>query len=218
MIAARSSLLDRKTRRAILHDPVRARVVTRLRDVGIAEQDIAFALNCSHNIVAQYLFSDVPWVRRGSTGNSQKINQSPDPRPIPRSASVLLRYRPPQTKRGIAGERERLVQHLAQEIRNWIVSIELNYRQRQQVIERAGLLLNTSPLKANGEYLFDKNRSLSELLDIWMPKTLSADRDYETLIARWLASWIQFWIAQPIIWERALDIAFAHFEAQAQAA
>jgi hypothetical protein len=219
MITARSALLDRKTRRAIVHDPVRAQVVARLRDAGITERDIAFALNCSQSIVTRYVVADVPRGRRVAADTSQKINQPPDQRPIPRSASVLLRYRPPQTQKGIAGERERLAQHRAQEILSWISSIELNDGQGLQVIERAGLLLNTSPLKANGEYLFDKNRALSDLLGIWSPKALSAgDRDFETLLSRWLASWIRFWIAQPIVCERALDIAFAHFEAQAQAA
>jgi hypothetical protein len=115
-------------------------------------------------------------------------------------------------------ERERLADHLAQEIRSWIVSIELSDRQRQRVIKLAGLLLDASPLKANGESPFDKNRALSELLDIWMPKTRNGNRDCETSLARWLASWIRFWIAGPIIWKRALDIALAHFGAQDQAA
>jgi hypothetical protein len=181
-------------------------------------QEIALALNCSQSIVARYLSAEIPWVRRVAAGTQPNDNQMPNLSPIPRSASVLLRYRPPRTERGIAGERERLSRHLAEEIRSWIVAFELNDRQRQQVIERAGLLLDTSPLKANGEHLFDKNRALSEQLGIWRPKTLDGDRDYQTLIARWLASWIRFWIAQPIVWKRALDLEFAHFGAQAQAA
>jgi hypothetical protein len=177
------------------------------------------ALNCSQSIVVDYLFAETPWVRRVAAGTLPRNNQLPDLRPIPRSASVLLRYRPPRTQRGIAGERERLARHLAQEIRSWIVSFELSDTQRQQVIERAGLLLDASLLSADGEYLFDKNRALSELLGIWRPKMLSTgDRAYEALIIRWLASWIRFWIVRPVIWQRALDLEFVHFGAQAQAA
>ena len=81
------------------------------------------------------------------------------------------------------------------------------------------VLLDATPLKADGEYLFDKNRALSELLGIWRPKMHSAGyRDYETLITRWLASWIRFWVAQPIIWYRALDLEFVHFGEDSKAA
>jgi len=43
-------------------------------------------------------------------------------------------------------------------------------------------------------------------------------RDYETLITRWLASWIRFWVAQPIIWYGALDLEFVHFGEDSKAA
>lgn len=132
---------------------------------------------------------------------------------------MLLRYRPPQTERSISGERERLARRLAREIRSWVTSFELSDTERQQVIERAGFLLDDSLLNADDNCLFDENRALSELLGIWKPKIITAaDRDLQTLISRWLASWIRFWITQPIVWNRALDLEFAHFGARAQAA
>lgn len=219
MITTRSALLERKTRDAIVTDPARAWVVSRLCLAGMSEQEIADALNCSLRIVGNLLVYAAPWVPRVTASVALKRNRRPEAVPTPRSASVLLRYRPPCTDRGIAGERERRAHYLSSEIRHCVASCELSNAERQKLIERAGMLLADSPVKADGEFSFDKNRLLAEIRSIWLPSGLiAAGRNPETMLSCWLASWIRFWITQPMVWNRALDLAYDHFGVDAQAA
>jgi hypothetical protein len=84
MITARSALLDRKTRRAILRDPARARAVVRLLDAGISELEIAVALKSSQMIVVCYQLPRIPSVCQVAAEVSPESNQRRDARPTPK--------------------------------------------------------------------------------------------------------------------------------------
>jgi hypothetical protein len=211
MITSVSALLDRKTRRAVLADLNRGRAVARFREEGLPVPDIALALNCSRPIIDYFLLRQKPWFRK----NEEKLRtkrQARDLRFIKRHDRGLILYRPPRTEEGIARERELLAGHLALEVRRWVCELEQSDANCQSVIERAGLLLDQSPLNMRGEYVFDADRAAEEVLRIWKPEACDAgDLEFTSLFGRCLAAWIRFWIAQPLIWNRALDLEFAYF-------
>ena len=173
MITSVSALLDRKTRRAVLADLNRGRAVARFREEGLPVPDIALALNCSRPIIDYFLLRQKPWFRK----NEEKLRtkrQARDLRFIKRHDRGLILYRPPRTEEGIARERELLAGHLALEVRRWVCELEQSDANCQSVIERAGLLLDQSPLNMRGEYVFDADRAAEEVLRIWKPEACDA--------------------------------------------
>jgi len=125
----------------------------------------------------------------------------------------------PRSSEFIAQQLERSAQSFAREVRQWLCSFEASDADRKLVINDAGLLLDQAPLDSDGTYLIDNIRAVTEILAIWRPKTShSADRDFVTVVSPWLAVWIRFWITDPNICNRALDLEYAHFGAKAQTA
>jgi hypothetical protein len=119
----------------------------------------------------------------------------------------------------VARLREWRASHLAIEVRAWLDTFEASDRDRQQTVEEAGFVLDGSPLRADGQCEFDIDRTYMEIVGIWRPFYLSpGDREFRKVVGPWLASWISFWITDPVVWDRALDLDYAHFGAMAQAA
>ncbi len=118
----------------------------------------------------------------------------------------------------IARERERLAQQLAGEIQRWLCTFEASDQDRQCAIDQAGLLLDESPLTADGKFHFDRPDHHG-ILHVWSPCFINPDvREFGKVVGSWLALWIHFWITDTIVWNRALDLEYAHFDTTAQAA
>lgn len=220
MITSVSALLDRATRSAVLRDPSRKRVIVALHEAGTSVRDIAQSLNCSDAIVNAFLREGTPGPDPLVERYGKDVAAIITSKWISRHDRGLLLYRPPSTQAARARHRESIATHLSSEVRRWLGAIEMSDADRQRVIDFAGMQLDQSPLlRKTGKYFFYSPRVVAEIEGIWKPNSSQAgDRDFLPVIGRWLASWIRFWIWDPAIWNRALDMEFAHFSSLAQAA
>lgn len=215
MITNVSALLDRKTRAKVLADDLRGQAIYRLRRAGLFVQDTAEVLNCSRSIVWNLLAPQFPQARRLAL-SSPPEDDPPDLESMSRNERYLALYQPPGTEKEIAEGNEELAHHLAAEVRRWLSAFEARDLDRRYAIEGAGVSLDRSPLNAVGEYVFDVDRAVLEAERVWRPKTI--DRGLITRLGRGLACWIRFWITDPIIWNRALDLEYTYFGERAEAA
>jgi hypothetical protein len=219
MITKASAFIGRKTSGAAGTDDVRARVVVSLCQSRLSVEDIAQAFNCSESMVRSLLVRPF---------RSQLSGEGPHPvrsiGPIDLKAMLQLNRAVglesgPGSSEDAACEQKEHARLLAIEVRRWLCTFEMTDPDRRYVIEQAGLLLDDSKLNSAGKYDFDIDRTVLDALGIWGPKAfLTGDREFRSLLGRWLASWIRFWITDPVVWNRALDLAFASFEENAQAA
>jgi hypothetical protein len=182
-------------------------------EAGLSTRDIAQALNCSQQVIELFLIQKrLGYFRREEfpVGNSVALW---DTRGLSRNARGLVLYQPPRTPEAVSRHREILASHLSREVRNWVHAIELTDADGQVVINRARLLLNDSPLNRERTHTFDVDRTVAELRQIWLPQgSDNSLPDFNSLLGRWLASWIRFWVSQPLIWSRALDLELRHIE------
>jgi hypothetical protein len=118
-----------------------------------------------------------------------------------------------------ARDLEDFARHLSTEIHRWLGTFEATDADRRQAVEQAGLRLDNSTFHFDGKYLYPTGDVVSEFIAVWNPLYLTADdRVFGRAAGRWLAAWIRFWITDPDIWNRALDLAYDHFGARALAA
>ncbi len=192
----------------------RARVLIGLCQSKMSFDDIAAVLNCNKYTVRSLL----SWPYRSVDA---KITSFPEE--IELDALPLVKQTSSSADAGCdrttIPNQEKVADDLAIEICQWIDSFKASDAERQQAIEYAGLDLEKNSTFRKGKYLFHPYQVTLEIIGIWSPFGMSSDdHDFRTSAGRWLASWIRFWIADPEIWDRALDLAYAHFGGEAQAA
>ena len=163
---------------------------------------ISDALNVSQPVLEQLLLE--------LTNRSPVVQrQVPDPR----DCDLMSYYTPyylPRTQRGIAGERERRAGRLADEITGWLRQFELTDVDRQAILSDARSRISESALDAEGNYVFSIFRAVREVLGIWRPARPDADcQSFSGQIARWLASWVRFWVADSRVLDRAFELSSA---------
>jgi hypothetical protein len=182
-------------------------------------EDLALALNCSESMIrtllARLYRHLIPIDEKNQLCPNEPVNL--DVVPQVRSSFVLDSGLVPTEHR--ASVRDQQARLLAMEVRRWLCTFEMTDADRQHVIEQAGFLLDKAEFASTDGYVFDTSRAVLDILGIWGPKLfLTGDRDFRTLVARWLASWIHFWIVDPASWNQALDFEYAHFGAKKKAA
>ena len=191
----------------------------RLIQFGFSVEDLAMALNCSESMVRSLLALPYRTLYLRDDGNRKSVLEPIDVRmlPVPERPVVLNPRTPPKDETSL--QQEKHAQLLAIEIQRWLCKFEASDHDRQQAAEKAGFLLDESPLTEDGRLRFDSYRVFAEINGIWRgaPST-SVDKSVGEAVSPWLASWIRFWVSDPAIWNRALDLAYAHFGATAQAA
>lgn len=218
MITRVSAFIDRKTSEAARADDLRARVLVRLCQARLSVEDIALAFNCSESMVRSLLVRPYRSLFSGEGTNPVRPFEPINLEAMPQlDRPVVLDSSPSSTEDRVPVQ-EQQAGLLAMEVRRWLCTFEMTDADRKHLIERAGFLLDEAERTSSGTYVFDVGRTVLEILGIWGPKLLTGDRDFRTLVARWLASWIHFWITDPAIWNRALDLEYAHFGAIAPAA
>ena len=218
MITRVSALLDRKTRAGVLADTLRGQAIYLLRRAGLSLQETAEVLNCSRSLAWSLLAPQFPKARLLAAA-SELGDDAQDFESMSRNEQCLALYQPPTTEKEIVHERERLGRHLAAEIRRWLSAFEACDLDRRIAIEEAGLSLDHSPLNRPGEYVFDVDRAVREAEVVWRPETRCVDaQGFRAELGRWLACWIRFWITDPVIWNRALDLEYTYFGDRALAA
>jgi hypothetical protein len=219
MITRSSAFLDPKTSAGQLIDDRRSRVLLLLCQYRYSIEDLAMALNCAEAMVRSLLARPYRALYVGDHDNPERAMEPINLRMIPQIERPVVLNPPTASKDEIARQQEKHAQQLAIEVRRWLCTFETSDQDRRQAIEQAGFLLDESPLDANGRYHFEVNQVFMELLGVWRPyRTNPEDRELGKAVIPWFASWIRFWISDPKVWNRALDLEFAYFDARARAA
>lgn len=202
----------------IARSPADGEVVLRLCQHRHSIADLALALNCAGSMVRTLLARPFRSLY-ARTGKSVRSLEPLNLKMMPETESRIVPNSPTVSEAEIARERERLAQQLAGEIQRWLCTFEASDQDRQCAIDQAGLLLDESPLTADGKFHFDADRIIMEFLHVWSPCFINPDvREFGKVVGSWLALWIHFWITDTIVWNRALDLEYAHFDTTAQAA
>ncbi len=212
MITRNTAFLDGWTPSAAPNNDQRARALISLCASRYPIEDIAMALNCSESMVRSLLVLPYCTLYQQDHDNRNRVLEPINLRklPVPERA-VALNPRTP-SKDETSRQDEKQVQLLAIEIQRWRCTFEASDQDRQQAAEKAGFLLDESPLTEDGRLRLDSYRVSAEINGIWRgtPST-SVDKSFGQAVGPWLASWIRFWVSDPAIWNRALDLAYAHF-------
>jgi hypothetical protein len=216
MIARGSALLNYFAGDDKVNDD-RVRVLARLGHWKLSIEEIALTLNCSEpmvrSLLARPLRPRYAWKRNFKVNTRRPIKRVI----LPCTRKSAISSRPASNEINDA-VREELAQHLATEIHQWLDSLEGSDADRQRAIERAGILLDETPSYWDGEYEFSVKCVTLEIVGVCEPSDLNPnDQEFRLVVGRWLAAWIRFWIADPEIWNRALDLEFGRFGAKAQA-
>jgi hypothetical protein len=197
----------------------RAQVLIKLFQCGMSINDVAEAINSSESLVRSVLVRPFrPFDPYDANNPIRTIDTVHGPS-FPDSAGAA----PPVNSHALKGatgrEQEDFARYLAEEIRQWLGTFEATDAERQQAVEQAGFDLDKLAFQFDGKYLFETGWVAHEIGAVWKPTfLLPDDRAFRNAAGRSLAAWIRFWITDPDIWDRALDIAFEHFGARAQAA
>lgn len=220
MITRASALFDCNPGDRAQIDDLRAQVLVSLCQSKLSVEDIALALNCSEPVIRTLLARPYRHLIPSDEMNRLHPNGPIDiDLAAPVASSVVINSDDLDSAEGRHRLRAQQVHLLATEVRLWLSTFEMTDKERQLVIKRAGFILDQAEFAWTGGYVFDSHNVFLELLGIWGPKRfLTGDRDFKTLVARWLASWIHFWIVSPAIWNRALDLEFIDFGPKAHAA
>ncbi|MGA8041177.1 MAG: hypothetical protein WCA37_00095 [Terracidiphilus sp.] len=217
MITKASAFLDQKTSDGKLND-LRVRALLHLIEVGFSVEDLAMALNCSVSMVRSLLALPYRMLYLRDQDNPKRVWEPINLRMLPQPQCPIILNPRTASKDETARQQERHAQLLAIEILHWLRTFEASDQDRRQAIEQAGFLLDELPLK-DGKLQFDSFRVFSEIHGIWRGKpSKSVDKSFGETVSPWLASWLRFWVSDPAIWNRALDLAYAHFGASTQAA
>jgi hypothetical protein len=197
----------------------RAQVLIKLCQSGKSIDDIAEAINSNESLVRSVLVRPFrPFDPHDANNPIRTIDTVHGPSfPLSTGPAAPVPGHAPEVAN--ARDHEEFARHLATEIRRWLGTFETTDAERLQAVVKAGYDLSDSMGFFSGKYLYETGWVAFEIIAIWKPLYLTPDeRDFQKAAGRWLAAWIRFWIADPDIWNRALDLAFDYFEAAAQAA
>jgi hypothetical protein len=181
----------------VMHDPDHGCVVLALLDAGMAFRDIMDALHCDGDVLTTMLLAFTRSLQRpGEKVSGSKLLSGDGQR-----MQICL---PAQSSATAIRDREKLARHLRGDVLEWLMTFNLPATVRCDTIEHAASLLADTPMNS-GEFFAD--RSIAEVLGLWTEDT--SEEEFNILAARWLASWIRFWVSEPAIWTRALKLASA---------
>ena len=157
MITKASAFLDQKTGDGELNG-LRLQALLRLIQVGFSVEDLAMALNCSESMVRSLLALPYRTLYLRDDGNRKSVLEPIDVRmlPVPERPVVLNPRTPPKDETSL--QQEKHAQLLAIEIQRWLCKFEASDHDRQQAAEKAGFLLDESPLTEDGRLRFDSYR------------------------------------------------------------
>jgi hypothetical protein len=215
MITICSPLFNSTTASTELNDK-RAQVLIVLCQSRLPFADIAEALNCRESLVRSLL--DRPF--RASALNDPPHTITPiDVAMASRTQRSAIQKQPLAPVPEASNVREDLARHLATEIRRWLGTFNLSDAERRQAVEEAGKRLDQSTFYMESNYYFDVFRVSDQILSVWSPRLRSrGEQQFWMRVGQWLAGWIHFWVANPDIWNLALDREFDHYGREAQAA
>jgi hypothetical protein len=220
MITRVSTFLDRKTTDGQLIDDRRSRVLLLLCVRRFSIDDIAMALNCCDTTVRSMLARPF----RSLYAPPKDHRHAPALEPLnlkmmPRTEFAASSNSAPESPKELARLQEKSARQLGMEVRGWLCTFEASDKDRQRAVEQACFRLDESPLTSDGQYPLEIDRALMELSGVWSPfRSRLEERDFAKAISPWLASWIRFWITDPVVWNQALDLEYAHFGTRTQAA
>ncbi len=218
MITKSSPFLDHKLCDGELNK-LRFRAILRLIQVGFSVEDLAMALNCSESMVRWLLALPYRTLYLRDHSDRKRLLEPLNLKMLPEPERPVVLDPRVSSEDETRRQQEKQAQLLAIEIQRWLCTFEASDQDRQQATEQAGFLLDESHLTEDGLLQFDSYRVFAEINAIWRgtPST-SVDKSFMAVVSPWLASWIRFWISDSAIWNRALDLAYTHFGARAQAA
>ena len=194
----------------------RAQVLIDLCQSRLPFADIAEALNCSESLVRSLV--DRPF--RSSVPNGPPHTIMPiNLELVTRTHCSAIQKQPLVPAPEASNVRENLARHLATEIRRWLGTFNMSDAERRQAVEEAGKRLDQSTFYMESNYRFDVYRVSYQILSVWSPHLRSGgEQQFWMRVGQWLAGWIHFWVANPDIWNLALDREFDHYGREAQAA
>lgn len=218
MITETSVLYMETTCNAEINDK-RAHVLIGLLQSRMSIEDIAEALNCKDTVVRSLLVAPYHNAYTGLAAGPVALPEPIDLENFPPTEPTVVERSGSGTQQEPVRQVERLAHFLLQEVCHWLTTFEASDAARQKAVERAGILLDESSFYWQGKYDYQCERISMEVVGAWRPTILVPEnREFRMLMGNWLASWIHFWIADPDVWNRALDFAFDYFGAKAQAA
>lgn len=197
-------------------DDQRALVLINLCQSRFSFDDISEALNCSEEL-ARSLITRPFRARYAISGKNAEVAGPVDlsiSKSVPGEVAIEL------TEPGalIGREKEIRAQYLAGEIRQWLSTFEASDADRLQAVEEAGIRLDESTHRQGNNYIFQVDRVTSDIRWAWKPFLPYGDRPFHIIVGRWLAAWVHFWVADPHIWNCAIDILLWNFDQVAKAA
>lgn len=212
MITKTSPLFDCRSHESPHNNDKRAALMVRLCGSRIPIKEIALVLNCSESLVRALLASQYQAVCPGC----ESI-------PVPLGIISLRGFESapsgPKKAQAAALTLDVTAQYLAREIYGWLDSFEASNAEREQAIEQAVRSLDEARFERDGSYSFEVEWVAYEIRSIWSkPMLKEGERNFSTVIGRWLAAWVKFWVIDPNVWYRALALAYACFEGRKEAA
>lgn len=176
--------------------------------------EVALALNCPEGVARSLLAHPfgAAYAAKGKTGTAEEIDLDTIPQAQFRAISHS-----DAAQRVLEKERQKLALKLVIEVHRWLASFRVSDLERQQAVERAGLQLDKRTSTWDGKYLFPARWLVLDLLGIGSSLCPPIGHlDFRSDVSLRLATWIQFWIADPIIWNQALDLEYAFLGANSQ--
>lgn len=195
----------------------RSRVLVDLCRSRMSFAELAIALNCREDVVRSLLVSPFRSIYLG--GRKRGVVEELDLDRMPQLPLHSAPYARASLEHVVIEDREKLARKLAVEVHGWLRNFQASNAEQQQVIEGAGLQLDKRTSTWDGKYKFPGNWLVLDILGVSKPLSRPQELlDFRSDVGPRLANWIHFWIADPIIWDRALDLEFAFCGAKAHTA
>jgi hypothetical protein len=185
-------------------DDQRALVLVNLCQARFSFDDITEALNCDDSLVRSLVAKPFRALSANSEANAgigapidfSILKSVPGHVAIELGADGAL----------LGREKEARAEYLAREIRQWLSTLEASDADRVRAVEEASIRLDESTHHQGNKYIFQVERVASDIRRAWQPFVPYGDRPFHIIVGRWLAAWVHFWVADPHIWNCAIDI------------
>jgi hypothetical protein len=197
-------------------DDQRALVLVNLCQSRFLFDDITEALNCDDSLVRSLIAKPFRALSANSGTNAgigtlidfSILKSVPGHVPIELGADGSL----------LGREKEACAEYLAGEIRQWLNTFDASDADRHRAVEEASIRLDESTHHQGNNYIFQVEHVASDIRRAWQPFLPYGDRPFHTIVGRWLAAWVHFWVADPAVWNCAIDILLWDFGRDAKAA
>ena len=197
-------------------DDQRALVLINLCQSRFSFEDITEALNCDESVVRSLIAKPFRALSANSGTNAAVLAPINFATLDSIPAAVAIELVPDGEL--IGREKELRAQYLAGEIRQWLSTFEASDAERLRAMKEASIRLDESTHHQGNNYIFQVERVASDIRRAWKPFLPHGDRPFHTIVGRWLAAWVHFWVADPHVWNCALDILLWDFGKELKAA